>query len=96
MALADWRFRMWRALMGDGATGDVPTYVDDSTPPAWAPGGSGGPATQIDANGTTLNIDAIADGQTLVRSGTSIIGSTGGGGGISFGLNAALQHLGAL
>lgn len=45
--------------------------------------GAGGPATQLDANGTTLDVDAIADGEFLVRSGTTIIGSAGGGGGLS-------------
>lgn len=44
---------------------------------------SGGPATQLDANGTTLDVDAIADGEYLVRSGTTIVGSAGGGGGLS-------------
>ena len=44
---------------------------------------SGGPATQIDANGTTLDVDVINDGEFLVRSGTTIISSAGGGGGLS-------------
>lgn len=54
----------------------------------------GGPATQLDANGTTLDVDAIADGEFLVRSGTSIIGSVGGGG-ISAGVSAGLNFWGA-
>ena len=54
-----------------------------------------GPATQLDANGTTLDVDAIADGEFLVRSGTSIIGSAGGGGGISAGVSAGLNFWGA-
>lgn len=57
--------------------------------------GGAGPATQLDANGTTLDVDAIADGEFLVRSGTSIIGSAGGGGGISAGVSAGLNFWGA-
>ncbi len=38
-----------------------------------APGGGGGAATQLDANGTTLDVDAIADGEFLRRSGTSVV-----------------------
>lgn len=56
---------------------------------------SAGPATQLDANGTTLDVDAIADGEFLVRSGTTIIGSAGGGGGISAGYSAGLNFWGA-
>lgn len=61
----------------------------------FAAAGGGGPATQLDANGTTLDVDAIADGEFLVRSGTSIIGSAGGGGGISAGVSAGLNFWGA-
>lgn len=60
-----------------------------------ATGAGAGPATQLDANGTTLDVDAIADGEFLVRSGTSIIGSAGGGGGISAGVSAGLNFWGA-
>lgn len=48
-----------------------------------ATGAGGGPATELDANGTTLTVDAIVDGEFLVRSGTTIISSAGGGGGLS-------------
>ncbi len=43
----------------------------------------GGPATQLDANGTILDISSIPDGYLLARSGSDIIGipSSGGGGG---------------
>jgi hypothetical protein len=56
--------------------------------PTGATGASGsGPATQLDANGTTLDIDAIVDGEYLKRSGSSIVSGTpsgsGGGGGIN-------------
>ena len=60
-----------------------------------ASAGGSGPATQLDANGTTLDVDAIADGEFLMRSGTSIIGSAGGGGGISAGVSAGLNFWGA-
>ncbi len=33
--------------------------------------------SQIDANGTTLGIGTIADGDTLIRSGTDVVGSRG-------------------
>ena len=45
-----------------------------------ATGAGAGPATQLDANGTTLDVDTINDGEFLVRSGTTIIGAAGGSG----------------
>ena len=38
-----------------------------------ATGAGGGPATELDANGTTLTVDAITDGQFLKRVGTTIV-----------------------
>lgn len=38
-----------------------------------------GPATELDANGTTLTVDAIADGEFLKRVGTTIVGATPSG-----------------
>jgi hypothetical protein len=35
------------------------------------------------AGPTTLTVGAIADGETLVRSGSTIVGSAGGGGGLT-------------
>lgn len=43
------------------------------------PAGGGGPATQLDAAGDILDIDAIADGEVLVRSGDTIVGGTASG-----------------
>lgn len=48
-----------------------PDFVSDTT---------AGPATQLDANGTVLDVDAISDGQFLKRSGTSIVGAASAGG----------------
>lgn len=41
---------------------------------------SGGPATQLDANGTTLDVDAIVDGEYLKRVGTTIVSAAVSGG----------------
>ena len=79
------------AAPGTPPTGTVYVYVKadgilyfkDDAGTETACGGAGGPATQLDANGTTLDVDAIADGEFLVRSGTTIISSAGGGGGLS-------------
>lgn len=40
----------------------------------------GGPATQLDANGTTLDVDAIVDGEYLKRVGTTIVSAAVSGG----------------
>lgn len=40
-----------------------------------ASGGGGGAADQLDANGTTLDVNAISDGQFLKRVGTAIVGA---------------------
>lgn len=40
-------------------------------------GGSSGAASQLDANGTTLDVNVINDGEYLVRSGSTIVGSAG-------------------
>ena len=47
----------------------VKTYVD-------AAGGAGGPATEIEESSgpTTLTVGAVADGQVLKRSGSTLIG----------------------
>lgn len=37
-------------------------------------GGGGGPATQLDANGTILDVNAIADGEVLKRVGLTVVG----------------------
>lgn len=41
--------------------------------------GGGGPASQLDANGTTLDVDAIADGEYLRRVGTTVVGGSPSG-----------------
>lgn len=80
-----------RKLVGKDAAGKLESVdLSDCT---GAP--AAGPATELDANGTTLTVDAIADGEFLVRSGTTIIGSAGGGGGISAGYSAGLNFWGA-
>lgn len=38
--------------------------------------GGGGAATQLDANSTTLDVDVIADGNILRRTGTTVVGAT--------------------
>lgn len=70
----------WRSDGGAGTT-QYNKESGDGTDTGWvAIASSGGPATQLDANGTVLDVDAIADGQFLVRSGTTVVGSAGGGG----------------
>lgn len=80
------------AAPGTPPTGMVYVYVkadgkiyikDDAGTETDLTSATGGPATQLDANGTTLDVDAIVDGEFLVRSGTTIISSAGGGGGLS-------------
>ena len=39
-------------------------------------GGGGGAATQLDANGTILDVNVIADGNLLRRTGTTVVGAT--------------------
>lgn len=41
---------------------------------------AGGPATELDANGTTLTVDAIAEGEFLKRVGTTIVSAAVSGG----------------
>jgi hypothetical protein len=45
-------------------------------------GGGGGPATQLDANGTTLDINAIVDGEFLKRVGTTVVSAAVSGGAV--------------
>ena len=50
------------------------------TPPLGSSGGgAGGAATQLDANGTILDVNAIADGQYGRRVGSTFVGGTPGG-----------------
>ncbi|MGL5912298.1 MAG: hypothetical protein ACRCZP_19995 [Phycicoccus sp.] len=39
-------------------------------------GGGGGAATQLDANGTILDVNVISDGNLLRRTGTTVVGAT--------------------
>lgn len=54
--------------------------LDSSCDVSAATGAGGGPATELDANGTTLTVDAIADGEFLKRVGTTIVSAAAGGG----------------
>lgn len=63
------------AQLGSGTPTGSKFLRDDGS---WqAPGG--GAASQLDANGTTLDVDAITDGQFLKRSGTSVTSAALGG-----------------
>lgn len=55
-----------------GAVGTVLAVAAGGTDTEWVAAGAAGPADELDANGTTLTVDAITDGQMLVRSGTSV------------------------
>lgn len=44
-------------------------------PPPGGGGGGGGPATQLNADGDILDVDAIVDGEVLLRVGGSIVSS---------------------
>lgn len=58
-----------------GIAGDVLTLVD-ATHATWQAPSAGGPADELDANGTTLTVDAIADDTYLKRVGTTVVGRT--------------------
>lgn len=58
-----------------GIAGDVLTLVD-ATHATWQAPSAGGPADELDANGTTLTVDAIDDDTYLKRVGTSVVGRT--------------------
>lgn len=44
-------------------------------------GGAGTPASQLDADGTVLDVNTIVDGEFLKRVGTTIVSAVAGGGG---------------
>lgn len=82
-----WREITKASSSGYAATGMLGSGTADSTTflrgdQSWqVPPGGGGPATQIDSDGTTLDINVIADGQYLKRVGTTVVGDTPAGGG---------------
>lgn len=68
------------AFRTDGGEGSS-VYIKESNDGAdtgWTAvtsGGAGGPASQLSADGTTLDVNAITDGTILQRSGTTIVGT---------------------
>lgn len=57
--------------LGSGTRDGSKFLRDDGT---WqVPSGGGGPAAQLDANGTTLDVNAIVDGEVLKRVGTTVV-----------------------
>lgn len=72
--LAAWR----RWIFGEeGGAGLVLTGGGVGVSPTWeTPGSGGGPAAQLDADGTTLSVNAIADGNLLRRTSATVVGAT--------------------
>lgn len=72
----------WTAVAGSGAiyvkntTPSTLVFVNDIGGETTLGSGAGGPADQLEADGDTLDVDSISDGQYLRRAGTSIVGES--------------------
>lgn len=81
MALADWRYQMWRALIGDGSPGDVPTYVDDVSAPTWQAPSDGGGGAPTGASYVTIALNGSLSNERVLTAGTAVTLTDGGANG---------------